>query len=70
MTANVGSTDRIVRLVAAAVALLVAFFGVGATSTLGIVLIILGVLLAVTAVVRFCPIYRALGMSTNRADAR
>ncbi len=65
MTTNVGSTDRIIRLVAAAVALLVAFFVVGASSTLGIILIILGIVLAVTAVVGFCPIYRALGMSTH-----
>lgn len=70
MTANVGSTDRIIRLVAAAVALLVAFLVVGASSTLGIVLIVVGLVLAVTAVVRFCPLYRVLGMSTCPTDAR
>ena len=70
MTRNVGTTDRIIRLVVAAVALLVAFFGVGASSPLGIVLIILAVVLAATAFVRFCPIYRALGMSTCRTGVR
>lgn len=70
MTTNVGSTDRIVRLVAAAVALLVAFFGVGASSTLGIVLIVVGIVLAVTGIVRFCPIWRVLGVNTARPDGR
>ena len=70
MTRNVGTTDRIIRLVAAAVALLVAFFGVGASTTLGIVLIIVAVALAVTAFVRFCPVYRILGMSTHRTGDR
>lgn len=70
MTRNVGTTDRIIRLVAAAVALLVAFVGVGASSPLGVILIIVAIVFAVTAVVRFCPIWRVLGMSTCRTVLR
>ena len=63
MTANVGSTDKIVRVVLALAAFVFAFVtGIG--SALGIVLLVVGVVLAATAVTGFCPIYRVLGMST------
>lgn len=63
MTANVGSTDKIVRLVLALVALGFAFVtGIG--TALGIVLVVVGLVLAATAFTGFCPIYRVFGMST------
>lgn len=63
MTANVGSTDKIVRLVLALVAFAFAFVtGIG--TALGIVLVVVGLVLAATAVTGFCPIYRVFGMST------
>jgi len=64
MTTNVGQRDRIVRGVIAAAALLEAI-AAGLRTPLGIVLAVVAVLLAVTAAVRFCPIYRALGLSTS-----
>jgi hypothetical protein len=63
MTANVGSTDKIVRLVLALGAVVFAFF-IGIATALGIVLLVVGVVLAVTAFTGFCPIYRVFGMST------
>ena len=63
MTANVGSTDKIVRLVLALVAVVFAFL-TGIATALGIVLLVVGVVLAATAFTGFCPIYRVLGMST------
>jgi hypothetical protein len=64
MTANVGSTDKIVRLVLALVAFGFAFVtGIG--TALGIVLLVVGVILAATAFTGFCPIYRVFGMSTG-----
>ena len=66
MNANVGSTDKVIRLVLALVAVVVAF-ATGVSSALGIVLLVLGVVLAVTALTGFCPIYRVLGMSTGPA---
>ena len=63
MTANVGSTDKIVRLVLALVAFGFAFVtGIG--TVIGIVLLVVGVVLAATALTGFCPIYRVFGMST------
>ncbi len=63
MNANVGSTDKIARVVLALLAVVFAFLtGIG--TTLGVVLLVVGVVLAVTAFTGFCPIYRVLGMST------
>ena len=63
MTANVGSADRVIRVVLAIAAAIVAFM-IGAGSVLGIVLLVVAAVLAVTAVVGFCPLYRVLGAST------
>jgi len=63
MNANVGRTDKIVRLVLALVAFGFALVA-GIGTALGIVLLLVGVVLAATAFSGFCPIYRVLGMST------
>jgi len=66
MTANVGNMDRIVRGVAGVVLILLPFltgFGAGGTLlTWGAVVV--GAILALTAVFRMCPIYRILGLNT------
>jgi hypothetical protein len=64
MTANVGSTDKIVRLVLALVVVGFAFVA-GIATALGLALLVVGVVLAVTAFTGFCPIYRVFGMSTR-----
>ena len=64
MTANVGTPDRVVRVVLALLALVGAFLA-GASSALGIVLLVVAAVLVVTAAVGFCPLYRVLGMSTR-----
>lgn len=69
MTTNVGGTDRMVRYGVAVVALIGAYlagFGTG----LGIALLVVAVLMAVTGTVRFCPLYRLIGMNTCRAPQR
>lgn len=63
MTANVGTTDKVTRLVLALAAVVVAFV-TGVSSILGVVLLVVAAVLAVTAVTGFCPLYRVLGMST------
>lgn len=63
MNANVGSADKIVRLVIAVAAAVLAFV-VGAGSVGGIILLIVAVVMLGTAAVGFCPLYRLFGMST------
>lgn len=68
MTTNESSTDRIIRAVAAVVAIVVAFV-TGPSSVLGIVLLVVAAVLLVTAAVGFCPLYRIFGMSTCKVPA-
>ena len=60
---NVGSTDRIVRFVLAAIFAVLYFTGV-VSGTFGIVLLVLAAIFALTAAVNICPIYLALKLST------
>lgn len=69
MTPNVGQPDKMVRI-AAAIAAVVGALLVGATSTFGIVLWVVAVVMAVTAVTGFCPLYRVFGVNTRSAEHR
>lgn len=68
MTLNVGSIDRMLRGLAGVILILLPFvssFGAGSTLlTWGSVLV--GAVLALTAVFGFCPLYRFVGASTKR----
>lgn len=63
MKANVGSIDRIVRIVAGVLLLGYAVFGGAALGTT-VVTGIIGAILVVTALIRVCPIYSVCGIST------
>ncbi|HXR24962.1 MAG TPA: DUF2892 domain-containing protein [Candidatus Binataceae bacterium] len=58
MTSNVGTIDRLIRIVAGAALILLAALGkVGAWGYIGIVPL-------ATGLFRFCPAYRLLGLTT------
>lgn len=60
MIKNVGSPDRIARLVIGALLVILALTGtIGVWGWIGVVLI-------ATAVLNFCPIYRIIGVNTCR----
>ncbi len=63
MTTNVGTLDRVVR-VALAVLFSILYFTGTVTGTAGIVLLIIGGVLLVTAVVGTCGLYALFGIST------
>jgi hypothetical protein len=65
MKQNVGGTDRIVRIVIAAV-LLVGAWMAGFASVAGIVMLVLAVVLAATSAMSFCPLYLPFGLSTRK----
>jgi len=67
MTSNESTIDRIIRAVVGVIALIVAIV-VGMGSVGGILLVVVGGILVVTAAVGFCPLYRILGLSTARAS--
>ena len=61
MTANIGNLERMGRLVLG-VAIMVYFFGFTQSNVRWFGLI--GLVLAATALIRFCPIWAVLGIST------
>lgn len=64
---NVGSTDQLIRIVAGVVLIALAFFKLGGFATAGgVVAVIVGAVLIVTAALNFCPLYRILGMRTTK----
>lgn len=60
MTANVGGTDRILRIVVGLVLVSLFFVLEGNARYLGLI----GLVMIATAVFRFCPAYTLLGMNT------
>lgn len=63
MKPNMGSKDRMVRLVLAAALLILHFTGM-ITGTLGWVALIVAAIFILTSFVRFCPIYAIVGANT------
>lgn len=58
-----GSADRIIRVIIAAIFAILYFNGT-VTGTLGLVLVILGAVFLLTSLVSFCPLYTIFGLST------
>ncbi|ULQ55550.1 DUF2892 domain-containing protein [Flavihumibacter rivuli] len=66
MKKNMGNTDKIIRLILAAVFAYLYFSGT-VTGTLGLVLVVLGAVFVLTSLVGFCPLYTLLGINTCAA---
>jgi hypothetical protein len=66
MKTNESGLDRIIRAIVGIVFLALYFTG-AVTGTLGIVLTVLGAVLLLTGVVGFCPLYKLVNISTNKA---
>jgi len=67
MKKNIGSPDRIIRILFAVVVAILYFANVIAGAT-AIILGIIGLVLFVTALIGTCPIYLGLKMSTKKAE--
>lgn len=65
--ANVGTVDRLLRLIIGAALIAAPFFMIQLepSRAQGIAAIVIGAVLVVTAVVKFCPIYGILGWRTR-----
>ena len=67
MKTNVGSLDRLIRLLLASVLFYLGLF-LYSGSSLGIGLVLAGGVLLITALVGFCGLYRLLGVCTNQLN--
>lgn len=65
MKRNMSNTDRIVRVIVAALFAYLYFTGI-VPGTLGIVLVVLGAVFLFTAIVAFCPLYAPFKFSTYK----
>jgi hypothetical protein len=63
MKTNMGSTDKIIRIILAAVFAVLYFTGT-VSGTLGMVLLVLGGVFLATSLISFCPLYALVGLNT------
>lgn len=63
MTKNMGSTDKMIRILIAIV-IAILFYTNVISGTLGLVLSIIALIFAITSFISFCPLYTLLGVST------
>lgn len=72
MSANVGTIDRILRLMIGIAAIGLVFVGpIAAAGGWGwerIALVAIGVIMIGTSTIKFCPLYRIFGLRTCRLD--
>ncbi|MFY7672052.1 YgaP family membrane protein [Tenacibaculum sp. MEBiC06402] len=63
MKKNMGSSDRIIRTIIAALIAILYFTGI-ISGTLGIVLLVVALIFLLTSFVSFCPLYAPFGINT------
>jgi uncharacterized membrane protein len=63
MKKNMGSADKLVRAIIAAIIGVLYFMGI-ISGTIGIVLMILAIVFLLTSFLNFCPLYLPFGIST------
>jgi Protein of unknown function (DUF2892) len=63
MKANMGGTDRIIRILIAVVAATLYFTGT-ISETIGIVAMVIAGIFLLTSLISFCPLYTLLGINT------
>ena len=69
MKKNMGTADKAVRVIIAAVIAVLYFTGT-LTGTLGIVLLVLAGVFLLTSLVSFCPIYAPFGLNTCKVKEK
>jgi hypothetical protein len=67
MKKNMGTIDKVIRILVAVVVLVLYFANV-ISGTLAIILLALSVVFIVTSFISFCPLYFPLGISTRKKE--
>lgn len=63
MKPNMGGIDRGIRLIVAAIAVILYFTGI-LTGTLGIIALVVAGIFTLTSIISFCPLYALFGLNT------
>lgn len=67
MKKNMGTIDKVIRILVAVVVVVLYFTNV-ISGTLGIILLILAGVFVLTSLLGFCPLYLPFGLSTNKKE--
>jgi len=65
MKANIGSTDKLIRL-GLAIVLIVLFYLETLTGTFGIIALVVALILTITSLINFCPLYSLFKINTAK----
>lgn len=65
MKANMGSADKVVRIILALIIGVLYYLGI-ISGTFGVVLLILAAIFVLTSFISFCPLYLPFGIRTNK----
>jgi hypothetical protein len=66
MTKNMGSADKVIRILLAAL-FVILFFTNTVTGTIGIILLVLAAVFVLTSLISNCPLYLPFGLKTTCA---
>lgn len=69
MKKNMGVADNGIRLLLAGIFALLYFMGV-VTGTIGIIILVLAIVFALTSFISFCPLYVPFGISTCKTHSK
>jgi hypothetical protein len=69
MKKNVGSTDQIIRLILA-ILVGILYYTDTIIGTLGLVLVAFSIILVLTSVFNFCPLYLPFGINTRKKQVK
>ena len=67
MKKNMGTVDKVIRILVAVIVVLLYFTNV-ISGTLGIILLALSAIFVVTSILGICPMYMPLGLSTRKKE--
>ncbi len=67
MKKNMGTADRIIRVIIAAIIAVLYFSGI-ISGTLGVVLLVLAGVFVLTSLISFCPLYAPFGLRTSPSE--
>lgn len=65
MKKNMGTIDKVIRILVAVVVVVLYFTNV-ISGTLGIILLVLAGIFVLTSLIGFCPLYMPLGLNTKK----
>ncbi len=67
MKKNMGGVDKVIRMIVALLFVVLYFTGV-VEGTVGIILLVLAAVFALTSLISFCPLYLPFGISTCKKE--